>query len=130
MTPRWVPRPAVIIIHDRQISRHGGRPGLRDATLLDAGLARPLNRHGFGETDPFVLAAAYAFGIAKGHAFVDGNKRTAFVTAVTFLGLNGIGFRSDPLTLVRQVEGLASDAVTEAAFAVWLRSCAASALTS
>ena len=66
------------------------------------------------------LAAAYAYGIAKGHAFVDGNKRTAFVTALTFLRLNGLGFRPDPVEGVRMMEDLASGDVSEAAFAGWL----------
>lgn len=121
MTPVWVPAPVVVIIHDRQISRHGGASGIRDRGLLDSGLARPLNRFGFGETDLHRLAANYAFGIAKAHAFVDGNKRTAFVTAVTFLGLNGAGFAAPPIEVVRNMEDLASDAVSEEAFGDWLR---------
>ena len=121
MTPIWVPLPAVIIIHDRQISRHGGASGIRDRTLLEGGLARPLNRHGFGEADLHVLAANYAFGIAKAHAFVDGNKRTAFVTAVTFLALNGVGFQAPPVEVVRNMEDLASGDLSEDGFAAWLR---------
>ena len=121
MTPIWVPLPAVIIIHDRQISRHGGASGIRDRALLEGGLTRPLNRHGFGEVDLHVLAANYAFGIAKAHAFVDGNKRTAFVTAVTFLALNGVGFQAPPLEVVRNMEDLASGEVSEDGFAAWLR---------
>lgn len=119
--PVWVPLQAVILIHDRQIARHGGAPGLRDLGLLEAALARPINRAGYGEADVVVLAAAYAFGICKAHAFVDGNKRTAFVTMATFLRLAGYGFRPDPGEGVRMMEDLARDAVGEAAFADWLR---------
>ena len=121
MTPRWVPAPAVIVIHDRQIARHGGAPGIRDRTLLEGGLARPLNRFGFGETDLHVLAANYAFGIAKAHAFVDGNKRTAFVTAVTFLGLNEARFSAPAIEIVRNMEDLASDDLSEDGFGAWLK---------
>ena len=118
--PVWVPLAAVIAIHDRQIARHGGAPGMRDRSLLEAGCARPLNQAACGTPTLPELAAAYAYGIAKAHAFVDGNKRTAFVTALTFLRLNGLGFRPDPVQGVRMMEDLASGDVTEAAFAAWL----------
>ena len=118
--PVWVPLAAVIAIHDRQIARHGGAPGMRDRSLLEAGCARPLNQAAYGTPTLPELAAAYAYGIAKAHAFVDVNKRTAFVTAVTFLRLNGLGFRPDPVHGVRMMEDLASSDVTEAAFAAWL----------
>lgn len=118
--PLWVPLAAVIAVHDRQIARHGGRPGLRHRALLEMACARPLNRAARGETSLAELAAAYTFGIAKAHAFVDGNKRTALVTALTFLRLNGYGFRPDPLEGVRMMEGLAAGDVVEDAFAAWL----------
>ena len=118
--PIWVPLRAVISFHDRQIARHGGASGMRDLTLLEAACARPLNRAAYGETDLHVLAAAYTFGICKAHAFVDGNKRTAFVATLTFLRLNGLQMQPDPADGVRMMEDLAADKVTEAAFAVWL----------
>lgn len=118
--PIWVPLRAVITFHDRQIARHGGAPGLRDPALLEAACARPVNRATYGEGDLHVLAAAYAFGICKAHAFVDGNKRTAFVTTLTFLRLNGLQMRPDPAEGVRKMEDLASGALTEDAFAAWL----------
>jgi len=119
-SPVWVPLAAVVIIHDRQISRHGGAPGMRDVALLEMGCARAMNLAAY--TDPGIaeIAAAYAFGISKAHAFVDGNKRTAFVTAVTFLRLNGYAFRPDPIDGVRMMEDLASGKVDEARFAKWL----------
>lgn len=119
--PRWVPIGVVITIHDRQISRHGGASGLRDIGLLETGCARPLHRHVYEGGDTAILAAAYAFGICKAHAFVDGNKRTAFVTATTFLEANGLVFRPEPVEGVRTMEALASSEMTEAAFAGWLR---------
>ncbi|KEJ94272.1 death on curing protein [Pseudosulfitobacter pseudonitzschiae] len=118
----WVPLPALHVIHDRQIARHGGAPGTRDPALLDAACARPLNQAVYADPDAYSLAAAYAFGIAKAHAFVDGNKRTAFVAAFTFLRLNGIAIRPDPVVGVQMMEDLASDQVNEEKFAVWLRS--------
>lgn len=118
--PTWVPLAAVIAIHDRQIARHGGAAGMRDRNLLEAGCARPLNQAAYGTPSLPELAAAYAYGISKAHAFVDGNKRTAFVTSLTFLRLNGLGFRPDAVQGVRMMEDLASGDVTEAAFAAWL----------
>jgi death-on-curing protein len=117
--PAWVPFAAVILIHDRQIARHGGAPGLRDRALLEMGCARPANLFADEGAGLDRLAAAYAFGVAKAHAFVDGNKRTAFVTAATFLRLNGLGFRPDPVEGVRMMEGLAAGDVSEARMARW-----------
>ena len=118
--PVWVPLRAIAVIHDRQIARHGGAAGTRDAALLEMGCARAMNLAAYAEPSLEEIAAAYAFGIAKAHAFVDGNKRTAFVTALTFLRLNGLGFRPDPAEGARMIEGLASGDVTEAQFAAWL----------
>jgi len=87
--PNWVTRQQVEFIHDAVIDIGGGSHGLRDATLLESALARPLNRHAYGETDTFQLAASYAEAIARNHAFVDGNKRTAFYVASDFLEQNG-----------------------------------------
>lgn len=120
----WVPVRALIIFHDRQISRHGGTDGLRDLGLLEMGCNRALNAATYGEPDVFDIAAAYAYGICKAHAFVDGNKRTAFVAAFTFLRLNGHPLRPDPREGVRMMEGLASDEVSEAEFGIWLRGMA------
>lgn len=117
----WMPLAALTVIHDRQISRHGGAPGMRDPALLEMGCARAMNLVAYGTPDLFDIAAAYVFGISKVHAFVDGNKRTAFVAAFTFLRLNGISLRPEPLQGVRMMEDLASGAVTEASFASWLR---------
>jgi len=120
--PVWVPVVAVIAIHDRQISRHGGAAGLRDRALLEMGCARALNLSGYSDAGSAQIAAAYAFGIAKAHAFVDGNKRTAFVTALTFLRLNGYAFCPDAVTGVAMMENLASGRINEQGFAAWLQS--------
>ena len=118
--PVWVPLQAVLIIHDRQIARHGGAAGIRDIELLEAAVERPRNKNAYGSANLDELAAAYAFGIAKAHAFVDGNKRTAFVTAATFLRLNGFAVRPVPLDGVGAMEDLASGIISEEAFAEWL----------
>jgi death on curing protein len=119
--PIWVPLRAILVIHDRQIARHGGAPGLRDMALLEMGCARAMNLAAYSDAGLSEIAAAYAFGIAKAHAFVDGNKRTAFVTAVTFLRLNGLVFRPNPAQGLQMMEGLATGNVTETAFASWLK---------
>ena len=118
--PIWVPNRAVYIIHDRQIARHGGASGLRDEGLLQGALQRPINKWQYENADTFECASAYAFGIAKAHAFVDGNKRTAFVTSLTFLRLNGWHFVTDPAEGVTFMEDLASGAVSEESFRNWL----------
>jgi death-on-curing protein len=118
--PTWVPLAAVVAIHDRQIARHGGAPGMRDAALLEMGCARAMNLAAYADPELADIAAAYAFGISKAHAFVDGNKRTAFVTALTFLRLNGHAFRPETIEGVRMMEGLAAGQISEADFATWL----------
>ncbi|MBY6141161.1 type II toxin-antitoxin system death-on-curing family toxin [Leisingera daeponensis] len=119
-TYKWVPLAAVTVIHDRQIARHGGAAGMRDRALLEMGCARAMNLAAYSDAGVAEVAAAYAFGLAKAHAFVDGNKRTAFVTAVTFLRLNGYQFRPDLVEGVRMMEDLATGDVDEARFAQWL----------
>jgi death-on-curing protein len=121
ITPIWVPIQAVIIIHDRQIARHGGASGLRDMGLLEAGCARAQNQHSYERAGVIKCAAAYAYGISKAHAFVDGNKRTAFVTMATFLRLNGQHIRPDPVQGVNVMEALASDQLSEQEFEIWLQ---------
>lgn len=117
----WVPLAAVFAIHDRQIARHGGASGVRDPGSIEAGWMRAKHRATYGETDLAELAAAHAFGLIKAHGFVDGNKRTGFVVATTFLRLNGYHFQPEPVDGLRMIEGLASGAVSEAQFADWLR---------
>jgi death on curing protein len=118
--PIWVPLQAILIIHDRQIARHGGAAGMRDMRLLEGAFERPRNKFAYEQANLEEIAAAYAFGIAKAHAFVDGNKRTAFVTCATFLRLNGFGLRPDPLSGVQAMEDLAAGIQTEEEFGIWL----------
>ena len=90
IAPVWLDAELALAIHERQLAEHGGGIGVRDAGMLDSALARPLNQWNYGEDDMCALAAAYAFGVAKNHPFIDGNKRTAWVLARLFLALNNV----------------------------------------
>ncbi|MCC5989739.1 MAG: type II toxin-antitoxin system death-on-curing family toxin [Pararhodobacter sp.] len=118
--PIWVPLAAVLAIHDRQIARHGGAPGMRDLALLEMGSAGAMNLAAYTDAGLADIATAYAFGFSKAHAFVDGNKRTAFVTALSFLRLNGYSFRPQTIEGVRMMKNLATGEVIERDFAKWL----------
>jgi death-on-curing protein len=122
MTFEWVAHKSVLAMHKRQIAEHGGTDGLRDAGLLLSALARPENLEAYGENvDLAALAASYAFGIAKNHPFLDGNKRTALVVAVTFLNLNGYDFDAPPAETYPIFLGLAEGSVSEDDLAAWFR---------
>jgi death-on-curing protein len=123
--PGWVwIEPAVLrAVHEEQLLEHGGPGGTRDEGLFDSALARPchLALYGAPAPDAAALAAAYGFGIARNHPFVDGNKRTAFVAVELFLALNGFELTASDLDCVLTVLKLAGGELTEAAFAGWLR---------
>jgi len=121
-TPRWVPRLALDAVHLDQRREHGGLPGIRDEKALEATLARPQQKyHDESDSDLATLAAAYAFGLAMAHPFNDGNKRTAFLAAMIFLGLNGKDLDATETEVVQVVTALAAGSLTEAALAKWLR---------
>ncbi len=119
--PVWLLRSVIEAVHDAQLVEHGGAAGLRDAGLLESALARPLNLHRFGETDLYALAAAYAFGIARNHPFVDGNKRTALLAAYAFLRINGCHLVADEASAASNMLAVAAGDTTEPEFADWLR---------
>ena len=119
--PVWTTRAVLEAIHDAQLREHGGSAGIRDEGLLDSALNRPRNKHAYGEQELSVLAAGYAFGIAKNHAFVDGNKRTAFVATALFLRMNGFDLDAPEPEVVDVMNRLASGKLSEAAFANWIR---------
>lgn len=121
MTWRWLTRRAAASIHLRQIQRHGGGHGIRDEGLLDSALARPQNLAAYGEPTVFDLAASYAFGLARNHPFIDGNKRTAFVAAVLFLRMNGQEFFAEPAEAAVVFLRLAAGEFSEPELAEWLR---------
>jgi death-on-curing protein len=117
----WVALDVIHAIHDRQLSEHGGGVGVRDAGAIESALARPQNLVAYGSPDAAELAAAYAFGIAKNHRFVDGDKRTAWVASRLFLAINGISLKFDPAEAVRMVEALAAGMLPEPDVAAWFR---------
>ena len=88
----WLTIPIVLAIHDEQLTIHGGSAGLRDVALLELALNRPLNKWNYEQAEMPELAAAYGYGIARNHPFIDGNKRTALLAIYTFLGVNGVDF--------------------------------------
>lgn len=116
----WLRRQALTALHAEQLAEHGGAAGVRDRGLLESALTRPENLAAYGEPNVFDLAAAYAFGIVKNHPFVDGNKRTGFQAAATFLLLNGRTLIASDRSVVETVLGLAAGEVSEEDFALWL----------
>jgi death-on-curing protein len=113
----------VLTLHRAQLAEHGGSPGLRDEGLLESALARPEQKFASEpESDLATLAAAYGFGLARNHPFVDGNKRAAFMAMYVFLGLNGYDFEAPEPEVVRTIERLAAGKVTARRLAEWLRS--------
>jgi death-on-curing protein len=116
-----VARRTIVTLHSEQIAEHGGASGIRDSGLLESALMRPLNAWSYGEADLCELAALYAEGIARNHPFVDGNKRTGFLAAYTFLGLNGLELGAPEPEAVEKMLGLASGTLAREAFADWLR---------
>ena len=119
--PEWLTLDIVLDIHAEQLALFGGGEGMRDVGLLESALARPVNKFAYGETDLASLAAAYAFGIAKNHPFVDGNKRAAFASIVVFLGLNDIDFAVAPESATAAILALAAGELDEDALARWIR---------
>lgn len=119
--PRWLRLEVVLAVHEQQIAEHGGLTGLRDRGLLESALARPQQKASYGEPDLAELAAAYAFGIARNHPFVDGNKRVAFVALELFLRLNGLELVADDTTCLAVMLDLAAGAIDEEALAAWVR---------
>jgi death-on-curing protein len=118
---RWIGADLVYVIHDRQLAEHGGPDGVRDPGAVESALARPQNLAAYGTPDAADLAAAYAFGLARNHGFVDGNKRTAWVVARLFLADNGYRLRFDPIDAVKTVEALAAGSLDESRLAAWFR---------
>ncbi len=117
----WIERTVILAAHDEQLAEHGGSPGIRDAGLLDSALARPLNRAAYGKPDAAELAAAYAYGLATNHPFVDGNKRIAFIALELFLALNGHQIAADDVNCAMSMLAVAAGTMKETALADWIR---------
>lgn len=119
--PEWVTMPIVLAIHDEQLAIHGGSAGLRDAALLESALGRPRNKWAYENAELPELAAAYGYGIARNHPFVDGNKRTALLAIYTFLGVNDVDFIVPEADAAAMILALAAGEVTEESLARWIR---------
>lgn len=119
--PLWMTYEQTIAIHSRQLRRFGGAPGLRDEDMLRSALERPINKWRYEQAPLEELAAAYAFGLAKNHAFVDGNKRIAFMAMMVFLHRNGVSFYPDPAQSTAIILSLAAGEVSEQSLTRWIR---------
>jgi death on curing protein len=119
--PEWLDIAIVLDVHAEQLALFGGADGVRDHGLIESALGRPRHKFAYGENDLAALAAAYAFGIARNHPFVDGNKRTAFASMIVFLGLNGIDFDVPPQDATAMILSLAAGEVSEENLARWIR---------
>ena len=121
MSWRWIDRRAFELLHDESLALHGGASGLRDEGLLESALARPLNLAAYGSPEVWALAASYGVGLAKNHAFVDGNKRAAFLAVGLFLNLNGYRLTAPQADATLTLLAVAAGQMDEAALARWLR---------
>jgi len=120
--PRWIGKQALLLLHGESLAEHGGAGGIRDDGMLDSALGRPLNQYAYGGVDDLAqLAAAYAFGIARNHPFVDGNKRAALIAAGLFLSLNGLRLVADKVEAYEVTLALAAGDTSEDDFANWIR---------
>lgn len=117
----WVTQTVAIAAHAEQLAEHGGGEGVRDLGLLESAMARPQNLAQYGEPDIAELAASYAFGIARNHPFIDGNKRTAAVVSETFLALNGSTLLASDAELVVAFVALAAGDLSEDELTLWFR---------
>jgi death-on-curing protein len=119
--PVWVNLDAVLIFHEESILEFGGSSGIRDRGAIESALARPQNLFAYGQPDLFDLAAAYTAGLSQNHGFVDGNKRTAFLTGVVFLAENGYSVVAEQAEVIAAMLELADHQLDEAGYAQWLR---------
>lgn len=120
--PAWIDKRALLLLHQESLAQFGGAAGLRDEALLDSALARPVNKYSYdGCKDLAVLAAAYGFGLARNHPFVDGNKRAAFLAVGVFLAINGYRLTAKPVEAIEAILSLAAGSMEEARFAEWIK---------
>jgi len=121
--PVWISEELVIAVHARQITEHGGSAGIRDKSLLQSALARPQQLYAYGDPSPDIaeLAASLAYGIAKNHPFVDGNKRTAAVLCELFIMVNGMSLEASDQEMLSVFLALAGGSLNEDELADWLR---------
>jgi len=118
--PKWITYEQSIALHSRQLRRFGGAAGLRDEGMLQSALQRPIDKWHYEQAEMPELAAAYAFGLAKNHAFVDGNKRMAFMAMMAFLRKNGVRFAPMPAHATHMILSLAAGEVSEESLTRWI----------
>jgi len=118
--PEWLDIDIVLDFHAEQLALFGGADGIRDLGLLESALARPVNKLAYGETAIAALTAAYGFGIARNHPFIDGNKRTALASMIVFLGLNGIDLDVPQEDATAMILSLAAGEITEDLLVNWI----------
>lgn len=121
MAWRWIDKKLLVILHDESLALHGGASGVRDDALLDSALNRAPNLAYYGTPDYTELAAAYGVGLAKNHAFVDGNKRVAFLSVGLFLALNGYKLTASQVDATLAMLAVAGGEMSEIDFAAWIR---------
>ena len=119
--PAWITYEQVIAIYGRQLRRFGGAVGLRDEGLLRSALERPINKWQYEQAELAELAAAYGFGLAKNHAFVDGNKRASLIAMIVFLRANDVEFIADEATSAAAIYALAAGEIDEAGLTRWIK---------
>ena len=119
--PKWLTIQIITAIHDEQLAIHGGSAGLRDAGLLESALNRAKNKWAYESAELPEMAAAYGYGIARNHPFIDGNKRTSLLAIYTFLGVNGIDFVVPEADAAAMILSLAAGEVSEESLARWIR---------
>ena len=118
--PTWISKEVLLAVHSELLNRFGGLSGTRDEGLLDSALNRPKHLFSYGRPTLFEMAAAYSHGIVKNHPFLDGNKRTGFMSAYIFLGVNGLSLQAPEEEAVLETLALAAGETSEEAYAAWL----------
>jgi death-on-curing protein len=120
--PRWISKQALLLLHEESLAEFGGARGIRDEGLLDSALARPQNARAYdSKTTIAELAASYGYGISHNHAFVDGNKRAAFLSIGLFLALNGYRLTADQVDAIQVMLALANGDLREEGLAIWIK---------
>ncbi len=117
----WIDSAVLLAVHDQQLAEHGGASGVRDVGLFQSAVARPMQIAAYGDPDTFELAAAYCYGIAKNHPFIDGNKRTAFVAMEMFLMLNGFELSANDIECIVTMLSVAAGDTSDGELAAWIR---------
>ncbi len=119
--PRWISTKALLLLHEESLSEFGGARGLRNEGLLESALARARNTHAYNSTATLAeLAASYCYGVAKNHAFMDGDKRAAFLCVGLFLAINGYRLTASQVDAIKTMLAISSGTITESELALWI----------